>query len=278
LKAAGFREVQPGIESFNSAVLRRMGKGVTAAQNIRTLVLGRRFGVRIHYNLLYGFPDDEAADYAAMAAQLPRLVHLDPPNSYVPVQITRYAPLQSQPERWGLPPPEPEDCYELLFSRPYLASSGFDLTDFCYYFERSFENAPGLQRQYDRIGRAVAAWREQWNAQRAWLYHEAPDVEGLAVKDQRVGEEACHRLDAAETEVLLTLAEPTSCHALREAPLRQARPERLARILEALDERGLIFRDEERVVSLVVPNAPRPAHGAFVETLRETGVLATVDS
>ena len=275
LKGAGFREVQPGIESFSSAVLRRMGKGVTAAQNIRTLVLGRRFGVRVHYNLLFGFPDDEAADYAAMTAQLPRLVHLDPPNSYVPVQITRYAPLQTQPERWGLPPPEPEDCYELLFSRSYLARSGFDLGDFCYYFARSFENAPGLQRQYDRIGRTVAMWREQWNAQRAWLYYEAPDVEGLTVEDQRGGEEVCHRLGAAESEVLLACAEPTSIHALREAPLRQARPERVARILEALDERGLIFRDEERVVSVVVPLPPKPAHGAFVETMQETGVFAT---
>ena len=274
LKEAGFREVQPEIELFSSAVLRRMGKGVTAAQNIRTLVLGRRFGVRIHYNLLYGFPDDEAADYAAMTAQLPRLVHLDPPNSYVPVQITRYAPLQTQPERWDLPPPEPEDCYELLFSRSYLARSGFDLGEFCYYFTRSFENAPGLQRQYDRIGRTVAIWREHWNAQRAWLYHEAPDGDGLMVKDQRAGEEVCHRLGAAEAEVLLACAEPTSIHALREGPLRQARPERVARILEALDERGLIFRDEERVVSLVVPLPPKPAHGAFVETLQETGVFA----
>ena len=277
LKEAGFREVQPGIESFSSAVLRRMGKGVTAAQNIRTLVLGRGFGVRIHYNLLYGFPDDEAGDYAAMAAQLPRLVHLDPPNSYVPVQITRYAPLQTQPERWGLPPAEPEECYELLFSRSYLARTGFDLADFSYYFGRSFENAPGLQRQYARIGRTVAVWREPRNAQSAWLY-QAPDADGLAVKDRRAGEEVTHRLDAAEAEVLLTCADPTSWRALREAPLRQARPERVAAVLEALDERGLIFRDEERIVSLVVPFPPKPAHGAFIETMQETGVLATAGS
>jgi ribosomal peptide maturation radical SAM protein 1 len=274
LKQAGFREVQPGIESFSSAVLRQMKKGVTAAQNVHTLLLGRRFGVRIHYNLLFGFPDDEAQDYALMAAQLPRLMHLDPPNSYVPVQITRYAPLHTQPGRFGLPPPEPEDCYDLLFSRSYLERTGFAIADFCYYFERSFENAPALHRLYDRIGRTVVAWREHWNAQDAWLYHEAPDTDGLTVRDRRGADEALHRLGAAEAEVLLACADPVPLRALREAPMRTAAASRLPDLLDALDERGLIFRDEERIVSLVLPAPPVPAHGAFVETLLETGGLA----
>jgi radical SAM superfamily enzyme YgiQ (UPF0313 family) len=62
LKEAGFHEVQLGIESFSSDVLRKMRKGVSAAQNVYDLVLGRRLGMRVLYNLLYGFPDDKPAE------------------------------------------------------------------------------------------------------------------------------------------------------------------------------------------------------------------------
>ena len=37
-----------------------------------------------------------------MLAALPRLFHLDPPSTRLPVQITRFAPLQEQPGRFGL--------------------------------------------------------------------------------------------------------------------------------------------------------------------------------
>jgi ribosomal peptide maturation radical SAM protein 1 len=55
LAAAGFVELQPGIESFSSDALRKMRKGVTAAQNVHTLVMGRKHGVRIFHNLLMAF-------------------------------------------------------------------------------------------------------------------------------------------------------------------------------------------------------------------------------
>src|SRR6202007_2241490 len=37
LSRAGFRELQPGIESFSTAVLKRMQKGVPAIQNVTLL-------------------------------------------------------------------------------------------------------------------------------------------------------------------------------------------------------------------------------------------------
>jgi hypothetical protein len=130
MAAAGFREVQPGIESFSSDVLRKMDKGVTASRNVQTLLLGRQHGIHIHYNVLWGLPDDDATAYRAMAAEMPKLVHLDPPLARTPVQITRYAPLQADPARFGIPVARHEPCYELIFSKAFLHASDFDLNDY----------------------------------------------------------------------------------------------------------------------------------------------------
>ena len=72
---AGFVEVQPGIESFSSMALTAMDKGTSAIQNAQTLLLGKAHGVQVHWNLLYGFPDDDADDYERMLETLSRLAH-----------------------------------------------------------------------------------------------------------------------------------------------------------------------------------------------------------
>ena len=275
LKRAGFREVQPGIESFSSSVLRKMRKGVSSVQNVYTLLLGRRFGIRVHYNILYGFPDDDPADYARMAALLPRLVHLDAPNSCVPVQITRYAPLHSRPEAFGLAPPSPEPCYELLFSRDYLDATGFGIEDFCYYFERSFENGPALSRSYAAIRRTVGAWREFPGKQVAGLHVAGVDDDGLRIVDGRGGSEVVHRLDAALAELLAACERPISMSKLAEAGLERAAPADIPALLGQLDRLGLVFIDEDLVVSLVLPASPAPAYGAFIDTIVEERALAT---
>lgn len=250
---AGFKEVQPGIESFSSDVLRKMHKGVSAVQNVYTLLLGSRFGVRICYNLLYGFPDDDAAEYERMVAVLPRLFHLAAPVGCSPVAITRYAPLQTRPEAFGIERARAEECYELVFSRDYVERSGFDVQDYCYYFERRFENSVRLQRIYAEIDDKVKVWRLLQLEKKAWLYKDGPvDADGMTIRDKRGLQETVHRLDAPRAEVLIAATRPVALNHLREAHLRAVAPHAVSDVIDELDALGLIFRDGERVVSLVL--------------------------
>jgi hypothetical protein len=246
LAAAGFKQLQPGIESFSSDALRKMRKGVTAAQNVYTLVAGRSRGIQILYNLLYGFPDDEVEEYERMASLIPRLAHLDPPVTCLPVQILRWAPLQANPEKFGIGSAAHEYSYEMVFSKQFLNETGFELDDFCYLFERPFENAPALDKVYHRIQALVERWRGVSNT--SWLYA-VNEGDNLVICDKRAEDEITYRLGSVASKIL------ASCGRIKSYDLlAQACPDihNLADILSELEERGLIFVDETRIVSLLV--------------------------
>src|ERR1051326_4652851 len=86
---AGVDQIQPGIESLSTTILRLMRKGVTALQNIRLLKWCAEIGISPDWNLLYGFPGEPPEEYERMADIIPSLVHFEPPN-FTPIQIQRF--------------------------------------------------------------------------------------------------------------------------------------------------------------------------------------------
>lgn len=257
LAQAGFDEVQPGIESFSSKVLRNMDKGVTAIQNVYTLLLGKRHGMLVHYNLLYGFPADEEQEYQTLVRTLPRLVHLDPPSTRLPVQITRYAPLQTNPNRFGIPAATYEPSYDLIFSQGFLEMSAFDLNDFCYYFDRSFENSPRLMRLYREIDRLVDEWKSEQQRREVCLwYEEKPN--SLEVFDSRSEPPTVVQLNPAERYVYLAMLEPITIENLSQRCERITKRVDFNVVLERLDALGLLFQAEAHVIGLALP---RIGHG-----------------
>lgn len=264
LARAGFTEVQPGIESFSSPVLRDMDKGVRAAQNVQTLLLGRRHGVIIHYNLLFGFPTDRPADYRTMVDALPRLYHLQPPLTRTAVQITRYAPLQHQPARFGIAEATHDPAYRVIFSPSFLDDTGFDLDDYCYYFQRPYSYPPGLWRLYDQLTEVTDTWKRQWVERRGDVVVQyEPDSGGMRVLDTRLSPAGqTHELDAVESLVLRACeAQPITLDRLQQRLSGVVPVQRITDAISALDRRALLFRDERFVIGLALP-AECYAHAA----------------
>lgn len=252
LAGAGFEEVQPGIESFSSDVLSKMAKGVSAVQNIYTLLLCKRHGITVRYNLLYGMPNDEPEEIAAIVRALPHLFHLDAPASRIPIQITRFAPLQVSPARFAIPSASYEPSYDLIFSPGFLAESGFDLNDYCYYFDRPFENSPSLSSLYAEIDDIVDAWKKQQTQRKVLLwYQECP--EGIEIFDSRSEPPIQTRLSPTEGSVYTLIGAPIAVETLRQRCHGLMEDEEFTRCLDRLDQLGLLFQDRGVVIGLALP-------------------------
>src|SRR5262249_21607429 len=101
LAAAGIRWIQPGIESFDTRILKLMRKGVTGAHNVQVLKWSRQFGLRMSWNILWGFPGEQDEWYVEMASWIDLIQHLQPANA-VRLRFQRYSPYQRDAEQYGL--------------------------------------------------------------------------------------------------------------------------------------------------------------------------------
>ncbi|HEU5323977.1 MAG TPA: RiPP maturation radical SAM C-methyltransferase, partial [Methylomirabilota bacterium] len=103
MREGGVWQIQPGIESFSTPLLKLMRKGTTGLRQVQFLRWAREYGFDVQYNLLAGFPGERAEWYAEMAALVPRLLHLQPPLANVyPVEMHRFSPLFTEPRSWGV--------------------------------------------------------------------------------------------------------------------------------------------------------------------------------
>jgi ribosomal peptide maturation radical SAM protein 1 len=248
LANGGVTDLQPGIESLSTAVLRLMDKGVRAAQNVNLLRWARYHGMSVAWNILFGFPGETAADYHTQAACVPHLVHLQPPSGANPLSLERFSPLFEDPDRFHLPPPRPEPSHRHVYP------STVDIGRVAYFFEYEPPLPPAA---YEPLRKAVAEWQAAWQADPPILaYRAAPGF--LQIYDTRhPGREGVHTFHDTLADIYLACADrPTTAPAVHRR-LDGAAP--LAAIEEAFvqfQERGLMFLDEDRALSLAIPTTP----------------------
>jgi ribosomal peptide maturation radical SAM protein 1 len=159
LHAAGVREVQPGIESLSTAMLRRMDKGVHAWQNVALLRYARAVGVKLHWSLLWGFPGERLDEFEETAALLPLLRHLPPPGGFNHLSIDRFSPYFDRPGAYGIADVRPFATYADVF--PPHADVGRLAYHFTGDYRTPLYDAPGLLA---RIYAECAGWKAAWRA------------------------------------------------------------------------------------------------------------------
>jgi hypothetical protein len=268
LAGAGFSAVQPGIESFDSALLRLMKKGVTGIQNVYCIKLGYIHRLYIAYNVLFGFPGECADSYSATTPLISRLYHLIPPVSRTDVLVTRFAPLHESAALCGIKiSPRHHRGYDLLFSKEFLDATGFSYDNYAYYFERYFEVAPEMRRLHQELVAAVDEWKRQHLLRDVFLtWSKAPgssqEEEVVVIRDSRCGDVREHHLDFFQTQVYLACDHaPCSIQSLAEKlDLRGINTSALDDALSHLDQQKLIWREGDRVLGLAVPEAIAQNH------------------
>jgi hypothetical protein len=251
LRSARVWGVQPGIESLVDDVLQRMDKGVRSVHNVRMIRDGCSAGLGVTWNWLYGFPGERLADYQAVMAQLPALVHLQPPDGLSRINLQRFSPNFDRPdlgftERW--PAEASHYVYDLPADR---------LTDLVYSFDTHDQGLTTGEAE------PLNAALNQWKANYPTSFLSVRHINGaLVVRDRRVGWPAVDHLidDEREIAAWTDLTHGRSVRAL----LRNLTAagivwtdEDLLTWLHHLRRNGLVFTDADRWITL--PTSPEAA-------------------
>jgi ribosomal peptide maturation radical SAM protein 1 len=250
LAKARVLRIQPGIEALNTSTLKLMRKGTSVFQNLQFLINALRYGIEPAWNLLIGFPGEEIEVYEKYLEDLPLLTHLFPPAGVFPVRFDRFSPYYEEAAAYGLDL-QPLDWYELTYPFPPRA-----LADLAYYFSDQNYAAPyamNAARMVTRLREKVERWKALWNGGEPPVLR-LEERHGTAyVVDSRSGTRKEDELSDDTRRVLDALSVPRKRAAIeKEAPGVDVPAE-----LDDLMDRGLVFHEGERYLSLLVA-PPRP--------------------
>jgi ribosomal peptide maturation radical SAM protein 1 len=156
LAAAGIASLQPGIESFSTPILKLMAKGTTRLQNVQLLKWCLELGVKVSWNLLYGFPGEDPGEYREMEELLPALFHLPPPMGASKVRLDRFGPYWKWPERYGICNLRHHWSYDFVFAG--LPEEARDRL--AYFFEHEYEDGSDPRAYARTVAELATDWRQ----------------------------------------------------------------------------------------------------------------------
>jgi ribosomal peptide maturation radical SAM protein 1 len=249
LRRGGMRQIQPGIESFSNPVLKLMDKGVSGVQNVQLMRWCEELDILCSWNLLAGFPNEPASEYARMAEMLPLLVHLNPPLSCGRLRLDRFSPFHARHESYGFRRVRPARAYFYVFPLGRRA-----MHRLAYFFD--YDYADGRVPD-DYLGPVTAAIA-QWTAGRM-LGADAPRLDAefeaaaIVVTDTRpVAQAPRHVLEGVSARIYELCDVAKSLPVLLRDPVLAGREDEVRAALERLLENRLMLLDDGRYASLAV--------------------------
>ncbi len=243
--------VQTGIEALSTPSLKLLRKGTTAFQNLTFLKDCLRFGIYPIWNFLVGVPGEDEAIYEKYCHDLPLFMHLPPPSGMQLVRFDRYSPYFDHADDYDLDL-SPSDFYSMVY--PFAQET---LHKLAYHFTNQDVNAPYLAaicKWNDPLARHVNEWIQRWNGQDGSLHPQLYFRDACVVYDTRSGEAVEHTLDPLGASLLYALSQPRRMVDLVE--MFGCPEAELAQQVQLLAARGLIFEENGRFFSLVLPKEP----------------------
>jgi ribosomal peptide maturation radical SAM protein 1 len=176
LRSAGVVNIQPGIESLVTSILKRMDKGVSAVHNARTLRDCESAGLTVSWNWLVGFPGELDDDYAEVLQQLPALVHLQPPVDAFRIVVERFSPYFENPDL-GFSDRSPASFYRHVYDLPDDI-----LDDLVYMFDTEPRGLSG--EALKELRATIAQWRGSYQDSSLMRWF---DQSVIHIRDRRSG-------------------------------------------------------------------------------------------
>ena len=275
LREAGVLWIQPGIESLTTNVLKLMGKGLTAVQNVQLLKHTRQVGIRLEWNSVLGLPGERDEWYGEAAKWIPLICHFQPGN-LAWLRYDRYSVYFMNPARYGL------DLHPAALYGDVYPFADETLADLAYFFEDRgavrrklgsdssalFEVDPVMPDDGPGLAaycRAIARWRKTWSGKIPVLQYEDID-RVLRIEDTRpIAPERLSTVEGLARDVMLLLNEEafTRSHICgRMAETQNADASEVNEVVDTLIRRKLALEIDNKIVNLVLeaPVPPTPAN------------------
>lgn len=257
LSDAGVKVVQPGIESISTSSLKLMKKGATAFVNLKFLVYCLLHDVYPDWNILIGFPREHWTVYEKLHADMPLLHHLPAPGDVFPIMFDRFAPYFIEAEEYGLDL-HPYDYYLLTY--PFPKESVYA---YAYYFldhNTEADYASFTREWMPALHERLKTWIDRWEAkdglEPARLYHYEEAGEHR-IYDSRDGYPKTFSITADQKAALTHLEQQRRIERLEEWWVESGRTG-FDELLVFFREKGLVFEEGERLMSLVLRHFTQP--------------------
>jgi ribosomal peptide maturation radical SAM protein 1 len=154
---AGIRQVQAGVESLSTPLLKIMGKGSSGRVNVNFLRNCRTIGIEVCWNALWCLPNDEKSHYLEMERLIPLIHHLQPPRVLSPMILTRFSEFYNHPEKYGISNIKPHPGLESLLP-PH---SQCEKT--AYFFRGKMNSFSQTSPKYmNHLESIIEIWQKKW--------------------------------------------------------------------------------------------------------------------
>jgi ribosomal peptide maturation radical SAM protein 1 len=251
LANAGIRNVQPGIESFHSAILKLMSKGTKAIQNIQLLKWCKEFKIETIYNLLWGFPGENHSYYEEMAVLIPKLIHLMPP-SYPPRRLTleRFSPYFQNPGAFGIKNIQPAGDYRYLYPKEV------DLSKIAYIFSYTSDQLPDDLRYIHEVTKNLKKWHDRYYSSKPALLFFVKGPGFTEIYDTRFQEMESMVLEGLISDIYQYCDQIRSLDSIKRFFVKNSKDDDqgvIENLLNQLVEMKVMIQEGDRFLSLALP-------------------------
>jgi magnesium-protoporphyrin IX monomethyl ester (oxidative) cyclase len=264
---ARVKQITPGFEALSSYTLDLMAKGVTAFKNIEVMKLCLKYDVFPGWSFLVGSPGEPESVYAKYYDDLDHFVHLPPPQGLFTIAFHRFSPHFMKAAEYGLDL-KPIDYY--AFTYPYdinvMANIAFEFKDQSFG-EYKIHAIKWFDRLHEKVQRWIALWDEGKPQPMLFIKRRG---DAAYINDSRSGKLIEYAISKTSEMVLSALCQHRGLKRLQ-AMLGYLSGFDAKNEIEDLSEKGLIFREGEKFLSLVMMEEPKPMTNRLYNYLVSTG-------
>mmetsp|Transcript_23190 Transcript_23190/g.39733 ORF Transcript_23190/g.39733 Transcript_23190/m.39733 type:complete len:665 (+) Transcript_23190:132-2126(+) len=259
LKRAGIDEVQPGIESLSTHVLKLMKKGTTAIRNVQVLRMFAEIGIWPMWNYLYGFPGETVEDYEDILDwSAPALFHLPAPYVGFGLSMMRFSQYFEYPTKYGVTVDGPLPHYDFIYDL-----DAKEISRLAYYFRYSHTNGYDPEIIGQKVREFTTDWQQAYYSGGTELLAKVNQSD-VVISDTRFGSKRVHLLTDGQARLYRLMDRPLRADQLA-AELRAASAsdylliggeDGITKCLEQWEDARLVFREGALYVAVAVPEAP----------------------